>query len=242
MKKLLLLPIATFLTLFLSTLTYAYTIDDNTKVLQGYSNSSSYGTWVDVIPAGDGSTYNLWGIDANVNNGKLILDIYTNLPAGGTIDAFPADLAIDVGESLDGDFEFGVAFSGETGKTTGNLYSVSSWKSSYEYFEDKSGLIYGEKWNNPHKTTDPNLGNERPLVTINGTNGPSLGDTGLTWTDAGSNPNERIHLEIVLSALGIDPGQTKDIGLFLAAANCANDIIYGEIEVTNVPIPTAVLF
>jgi len=240
MKRQLLLPIAVFLSLFLSSVTWAYTIEDNTNVLKGLTNSSSTNGWVDVIPAGISSTYNIFGIDAGVSDGKLVLDIFTNFPESGATEGglttFPADLAIDVGDSLDGIFDYGVAFSTHDSVTKGQLYDVKTWYTSSSYFESITipQYWYGEAWINPY------TGSESPVVAMNETD-TELGTTGLSWSGAGNDPDYKIHLEILLSALGIDPGQTKDIGLFLAAANCANDIVYGEIEVTNVPIPTAVL-
>ena len=84
MKKLLLLFFLVFLALFLSTSTWAYTIIDETEVLKGLSSNSATDGWVDVIPDGIGSTYNILGIDAGVTSGKLVLDIYTNFPESGT--------------------------------------------------------------------------------------------------------------------------------------------------------------
>jgi hypothetical protein len=218
----------------------AYTINDTTDVGKGKSDfaDTSY-TYVDVI--GDAATFDILGIDALTQNNNLILDIFTNFPENGTtvgsVDVFAADLAIDVGSSgLDGKFDFGVAFTNEEGLNKGSLYAVDSWKTSYDHFESTSGYYYGEEWINPYE------GAEIPVVgTI--ASGTAITDTGITWFSGDANFNHRIHLEIALSALGIAAGESAEIGLFLASANCANDIIYGEIEATSVPIgSTALLF
>jgi len=77
---------------------------------------TSYYYYTDVV--GDKAIFDLIGIDALVNNGSLILDVYTNFPESGTTvgsaPVFAADLAIDVatgGNPLDSPFEFGVALS-----------------------------------------------------------------------------------------------------------------------------------
>lgn len=59
--------------------TGAYTINDTTDVGRGRSGhvDSSY-YYTDVV--GDKAIFDLLGIVALVNNGSLILDIYTNFP------------------------------------------------------------------------------------------------------------------------------------------------------------------
>jgi hypothetical protein len=144
---------------------------------------------------------------------------------------------------LSGSFDFGVAFTIQEGLKIGHLYSeVTEWRTSYYYFENEaavSGYGYGEAWINPNSGE-----RENPIVgTIVG--GTDRGTTGLIWNDLdpGTDPNNRVHLEISLDALGIPVGEAATIGLFLASANCANDIIYGEIDVSQVPIgSTGLLF
>jgi hypothetical protein len=216
----------------------AYDIDDDTLVRKGKSFSSDLGGYVDVI--GDANTYDIFGMNYNISNGILRLDIFTNYPSGGTSISDPADLAIDVaygGGSLDGKFEFGVAFWNHDGLTRGHLYQADGWTSSSDNFESKTGYWYGELWDNPYTA-----GEENPVVgTLKSDSATSLYDTGLSWVSTGgSDPNYQIHLEFALSALDIGAGSINRIGLFMASASCANDIMYGE-----VPVPigsTALLF
>lgn len=157
----------------------------------------------------------------------------------GSAPVFAADLAIDVvtgGNPLDGAFEFGLAFTETEGLKKGYLYSVDSWKTSSTHFESTSGHYYGEQWYNPILG-----GHENSVAGIS--SGTSIEDTALTWNFAGTNPNNRIHLELTMSALGIPGGYTATPSLLLASVSCANDIVYGEIEVSQVPIGyTALLF
>ncbi len=139
-----------------ATSAFAYTIEDHDYVLVGHSRSDAYGSWVDT--AGAASVYNTDSIDVTATDTSLTFSILTNYSGssdytnryGDTYYEYLADLAIDL--DGDGTYDFGVVLSDHSTWTQGvapsaalstGLYSVSSWQTSADFFEEDAGTTVG---------------------------------------------------------------------------------------------------
>jgi hypothetical protein len=220
----------------------AYTIEDNTQVGRGTTYGSSQIYWTDHIDENPGSlqgSYNLFGIDASYSRGAMRFGLYTNfdgVDAGGTVQIRLADLALDLNK--DGRYEYGVALTArENGIMAGQLYSVSRWKTSYDYLEGKTGAnyYYGEVWGDGSHNKD-HIG-QSPIVHI--ASGTALGAVTFKepfQTSLGGFPAYLYELSIPLSLL--EGALSGDMGIFWGGSTCANDIIAGT---APVPVPATII-
>lgn len=220
----------------------AYTIDDHMLVGRGTTYGSSPVYWTDHIddnPNSPQGGYNVFGIDSSYSRGALNFRLYTNFDgtdAGGTVQIRLADLALDLNK--DGRYEYGVALTGrETGIVAGRLYSVSRWKTSWDYLEGKTGsnYYYGEVWGD--NGNNPEHSGQSPIVHI--AQGTDLGAVTLGepfQTGLGGFPAYRYELSIPLALL--EGALSGDVGIFWGGSTCANDIIAGT---APVPVPATIL-
>lgn len=215
----------------------AYTINDNTLVLEGHSRSAAVADEIDVI--GDLKVFQVFGIDYSTVGNQMNFDLYTNFSGkhqfatqsdGTTYNFYLADLAIDA--NRDGIFDYGVVLNPHSDWTEGvkptagdlkaGLYAVSQWDTSSHFFEENTGssfggIGYGEKYNT----------NKTPVVAVAG--GSLLSELSISKIYTSSEPYYKYSFsfdKLLLQDLA-DGGPV----IFWGGATCANDVI------TNQPVP-----
>lgn len=141
-KKLIILLVIIFLSIFSLNRADAYLIDGNladwgvTPGLYGASswtpNSGIYYAVEDNDPAIDylgpgsgGQTFDAEAIYVTSDTINLYFAVVTGLPSGGSGSWKPGDIALDL--NMDGIYEYGIDTTGNGSFTTGSLYSVTSW-------------------------------------------------------------------------------------------------------------------
>jgi hypothetical protein len=221
--------------LFLAGNGSAYLINDTTLVKAYHQgspyNSDGWGDWVDII--GKHDVYNISGIDINISKTDLLFQIYTNFPQTGDLlsglSITPADLFF----SIDGDnsaYEYGVALTGNEKMAVGGLYEDLKVKTSYDYFKDKGGYLYGGRYG---QTGDDWTLAPIPPVAI--TAGSLLSTGSVAWNDiTGTDPNYRIDVRVALASLG----DITSFDVIYSGSTCANDVIQGS---APVPEPATML-
>ena len=217
----------------------ATSFTDDTLVIEGRSWDDNHRGWVDAIPSG--GVFEVFGMNASSPNGSLMIDVFTNYHGGpevvsGSLVTHAADMFIDV--ERDGVFDYGVAGSDHgfdaslAPVSRGALYDVhtAALRSSFDYFEDHAvNNFYGEAWDNPWDATG-----EPVPVPVAFEDGLYVGDTGLSWTSlGGGDPDYRVSLSLLLSDLGLAPGDAP--GLLWSSANCANDIMAVQVHASPEP-------
>jgi hypothetical protein len=150
---------------------------------------------VDVI-ADPTYDFDIHGINMYLSGGTAYIDLYTNFDANGdytatsSLHAYVADLAIDTDLS-DNTFDYGVCLKDHSEWTklggsmwggatfnasiTPGVYQVDGWHTSRNFWENKSGWIYGGHWNQDGSspTEAPNaaiasvVGDSLSSVTVN---------------------------------------------------------------------------
>lgn len=245
---------------------FAYLITDYgssaTLVRENYSYTSddAPGGWVDVI--GPTNQFQVHGINITDIGGDISFELFTNfnndgLYSVGGSTAYLADLAIDTDLTDPLTFDYGARllapsfYSGGGDPKPSNtslaqgVYKATSWDTSKELFEGRSGLTYGGHWH-----SDPPTTAKEANVAIAGVDGSALSGITITKTNLGGtgNPGSPIYKwtidipEVTLTnsptddgSLGWTPGMGLSdgdhIGVFWGGATCANDIIYGEVIV-----------
>jgi hypothetical protein len=221
----------------------AYTINDTTQVGQGQTNSNNYFGMKEVV--GDG--FNIYGIDTGISEDNILtLKIYSDFSgtwSSGGLSLASADLFFDVDDGAtstgESDYNYGIALSNHNGFSTGDIYILSGTQTtSCNLLETKTGWYYGEYWTYTNSGTYTN-----PIVQIS--SGADTGNDAMivkmhldSDTARDGNPDYLYSLSLDLAFLGLtDPTKSKTIGLFLASATCANDIIQGTFKVTPNPVP-----
>lgn len=214
---------------------FAYTIDDTTYVGKGPRGQEAHLGMVDHI----GTGFNIYGINLALSGTVLTIDIFSDFNGvpysladdvdGNPVDLYAGDLFLDV-DGIGG-YDHAVAFSNQY-LTKGWIYSFGDTITSKDVVEESTGsYYYGKYWGT-------NVDAPNPIVQI--TSGIHIGDatlassfpTGLTDEEA----DYRWSLDIDLSVFGSDLG--SEIGIYLASATCANDIIEGTFPV---PEPATML-
>lgn len=219
MKKLFLV-VFTILMLFVSKTGFCaiYDIIDTTKVPR-----SDGGGLVDVI--GNPAYFDIYGIDYSQSGPDLNFSIYTNFPENGvavcTWHTLPAHFAIS--KNNDGNYDYGLVLSAfdPDGRTKGDLYNVSDWWYASHY-KPSGGYVYGVS-----------------EVTIKDGYVIESGNI-VTWNPSDKDGLFRIDFTLNAASILPDPGE-YDIGIRWSP-NCANDLIKGEVHVSNpVPEPTTMI-
>jgi hypothetical protein len=190
------------------------------------SNQVSFGYTIN-DPVGDrigNWVFEIYGIDALITPASLTFSLYANYPQTGyTVGSwatFAGDLAIDANN--DGTYEYGFALTTHDVFSAGSLYKVTSWKMSNDY-APASGYIY-----NQGRIVAIGVGEPVP---VGSGEVPIWG-----WIDlAGTGPDWRI--DVTLNP-GLFSGLGGEIGLYWAAATCANDYVEGT---APVPEPATML-
>ncbi len=157
--------------------------------------------------------FEIYGIDVLKTETNLAISLYTNYPQSGyTVGSwatFVGDLAIDANH--DGIYEYGFALTDHNGLSAGQLYNVSEWYTS-NFYSPSSGYIY----------------NKDKIVTIK--SGTYVGEaTSWGWGALSGGPDYKIDINL---ATALFSGLGEEIGLYWAAATCANDYVEG-----TAPIP-----
>jgi len=179
------------------------------------------------------SLYELYGMNISQSGSLLTFDIFTNFPSTGEQvggwNTFPADLALDM--NRDGTYEYGVAFTGHNGLTTGGLYSVTSWNLSNFY--DPSAVH--DSW--------PTYGagyvyHDDQIVTIK--NGSRVGTGGsVAWNQlSGTGPRYMVKAIVDTSLMNNYDGS---FNVFYGEATCANDYLKGSASPVPEPATMALL-
>lgn len=228
---------------------HAYTINDQTWVLEGHSRSDAIAGWVDVI--GNEDVFGVYGIDTRISGSTVQFDLYTNfsgehhfqtLSDNTWYSYYLADFAIDADQ--DGFFELGVVLQDHDLMTMGTkptaenldvgLYRVSAWDTSAHFFEETvdppyaGGIGYGEWWYN-----DPsNYG--VPVVAIAAVD-KKLADLAVTRTSATAMVDPRYMYSFSFDVSHLN---ANAIDVFWGGATCANDAIAGT---APVPEPATML-
>jgi hypothetical protein len=247
LKKELITVLFLFLLVLISGSAFGYTIDDTTRVGKGQTASDNFKEWTDVI----GTEFNIYGIDMSLTGSILDIDIYSDFNgswSSGCLSLVAADLFLN----LDGDddngisgYELAVVFNDHDGFEEGNIYSVNAAKTSYDVLEKTPGWYYGEYW---HKGSDGIPVGDSPIVQIEtgsdtGFNAELIDDPDLE----GYFPDQLTsHEADYLWSLSIDLADfnfdySNDVGIFLASATCANDIIEGSVHFDQVQEPATML-
>jgi hypothetical protein len=185
------------------------------------SSQISFGYTInDPVPDRIGNwAFEIYGIDVLKNSTNLTINLYTNYPQGGFIvgswATFAGDLAIDANN--DGTYEYGFALTTHDGFSAGSLYKDALWNTSNKY-APISGYIY----------------NQNHIVTIKG--GTLVSSTNSWgWFGSSGGPDWRIDVNLDPSLFS---GLGEEIGLYWAAATCANDYVEGT---APVPEPATML-
>lgn len=247
MNKLFLLLISVSVAMFVwAGSAFAYTIDDNTLVLP-YRYTAPYDgdNWVDRI--GD-SDFEVYGIDVSYSGGNITFDLYTNFNNDGIYDiggtyAWLADLALDV--NVDGTYDYGVvlldhdewtggngyepSFMGTDteGAETGDIYDVTEWETSQDFWKGNTNFIYGGE-----AKTGSDAAHDS-YVAIKA--GEYKGNADVTRSDVGDNPNYK--WSVTIAAADID-FTGNEIGVFWGGMTCSNDAIEGT---ASIPDATALV-
>jgi hypothetical protein len=198
---------------------FGYTIVDNTDVGKGkaWTDTDDYLGLTDYL----GEEFDIHKIDMNLTGSLLDISIESDFDgywSSGGLTLHAADLFLN----LDGNddtgiygYELGITFTDEY-LSKGSIYEVITVRSSHDVVEGKGNWIYGEYWGDdstPHPIVQIMTGKLKGEV--ESYNFGITGDPPYTWT-----------LSIDLEPLGFD--YNNDIGVFLASATCANDIIEGK--------------
>jgi len=219
-RKLTLVVLSFVSILLLGGTAFAYTINDPVGDAF-YWNSGRDAQSFDRI--GD-NMYELYGMNISQVGSNLIFDLFTNYPSTGEQtggwNTLPADLALDLNK--DGIYEYGVAFTGHNGLTSGGLYSVSTWNLSNVY-----DPTVGHSW--PY----PGAGyvyHDNQIVTI--ANGGFLDlQSNVVWNQLlGNGPRYMVEAVVDTSFLNNYDGS---FNVFYGGATCANDYLKGQAS----PVP-----
>jgi hypothetical protein len=249
LTKVLIFILMVLLSPFVYSSSYSYSIDDTTSVWKVDSNSGNIiGTSaVDVIPGDDNqsSQFNIFGIDITYNEYNLITnyDIYTNFNGYDNtsgLTTYYADMFFDT--DLDGSFDYGLnlfqSFTSYKNNMDLALYDITNPDNiinSSDFFDSHSvHNHYGGLWNNP----DDSMGEDIHVPVAYDYDPNELSTINVKKENFGSNPNYTLEFAINLSEIGLASGD--EYGIFLASANCGNDIIYGTSTVPT-PEPTTML-
>jgi hypothetical protein len=197
----------------------------------GFQNSFSN-------PIGSAPPFTTSQIVVNRTSNTLELQLYTGFTGnyftnGYTVfgtTAKAADIAISLGDSTG--FNYGISL-GKQNQAAG-FYQVTSWNTSYQIWNGRSGFTYGGGW--------ALCGG---AVKCNSTTAAATGSTALPTPGASNNPNDYYSSDVSIAS-GIklanatitDLGTyldvvipnfiwTGDISIFWGTADCSNNPIYG---------------
>ena len=222
----------------------AYTLSDNTLVLEGHSRSTAYTGWMDVV--GDPDVFDVSRIDITRTAAQLKFDLYSDFSGYHTFTTNTdpttytfhlADFAIDA--DGDGTYEYGVVLKNHSEWVGGvaptatdldvGLYSVSQWDTSSHFFEetisfDSGGVGYGELYWDGSQMLDPIVAIAAGLLI----------DPLAVVRTPGVDTNYVYSFALDLTSLG---GFSDQMNIFWGSATCANDAITGS----PVPEPATLL-
>ncbi len=223
-----------------------YTIEDNTYVQPGRTNSNQTGNWRDVV--GASYDFNVHGIDVIWNSSAITLHLFTNFNNNGyypfdndSVHLYLADLALGVG----GTYGYGVVLKPHTQWTPINnsptdpslgigLYSVGSWDTSSHFLEGVGSYYYGEKYDDV--ATYISAPNPRdPMIAI-GSGSTQVGAASVQFEPisgaSGAQGDPKYKWTVTIDPNDI-PGLGSQLDVFWGGALCGNDAIEG----TATPVP-----
>lgn len=195
---------------------HAYMINDETKVEQ-WIGSKGNGNWVDIIGV---DTFDTFGANYSFQADRVILQFYTNFPAGGFNDdgiwINPADLVI--GQA--GNYNLGLVMNARPGFSLGDIYLVSSWTTPQDIWGDGRWIYAGRYDQAQPETTRTEIAA-----------GVLLGQGSVAWHNSGlSDPDYLIEIVLPLSLVG------NNFDFFWGTGSCANDGLGGQ-----VPVPASMI-
>ena len=222
MKKLILTMLCVAILALAPVMASAYDINGDPGATIGYPTYATYGL-------------NAVNYTPGINNGGIILNLFTNFPQAGVVcngsppwNTQPADVFIT--ENYYGNnYSWAIPLVDRTGFTAGTMYAVASFLTS-DQFDPSGGTGYIFNANVPVQVAT--VGNNYGWT--------SIGGGSVTWTALAGLPDYEV--SVVTGAWQDDPFGTWTITW--GTATCANDVLTGTIGGggnPNVPIPPTAL-
>jgi len=225
----------------------AYTIEDHIESRHFINKSPHGNVWADVIGQYGNHTqdgFNTVGIDVAFSGADIVLSLYTNLPSTGLLNALPGDIFLDTDPGTAG-FEFAVRLGNYDGFNLNNggvgLYDTAG--TTPKISQDKWGAaplagnyIYGGLFRDAACSTGgvPVVGDCNGMVVPTRNTGTLTDDTvNVTWGLNTVNTDSKYLVTVEL--LGINASGMFDSFDLLWAADCGNEVIWGQVANNNPP-------
>jgi len=173
--------------------------------------------------AAPGSVFNIDRIEVTIDQSDVTFKIHTKFPGFIVYDQSWLMRYADLGFDVDGDgyLEYGIPLANDFGFTPGTLYEVDRWMKS-GYNRPPFFFIYGYDY-------DVKIEQGQEV----------LGAVGTVGAYDSADFSVEVTLNYDLFSL-VTPG--NNLGIFWGGSYCANDVIWGEIPVTEpVPEPATML-